>query len=335
MSKKFIQVEPTEAMKKFVWSPSKLATYVGNLKWVNGCGVRTYLDYFAGPTFDVSRHHFTFGTYVHEVLELYHDYDEQVPYEQVLKWAKDLWIASIYKKSIAKKFGQHLVDILEENKKVSFSDIDRDGKFTFEDLDICYPRINMIDELLRGTATRWMFLGYGSAEEEREYNCKAYNIFEEYYALPYIKPASLEQFLQLDFDGVIVRGRVDRIDRIIDNKYCVIDYKTSKKIKKKKELNEDFQMICYHHAAKKEFNVSDKDVEVGLFFLCPQEKINGSYQPKPMILSKTQITESDLETAHNVILEADRRLKSGYFHYVADNGKWQCPYCDHKDYCGR
>ena len=193
----------------------------------------------------------------------------------------------------------------------------------------------MVDALFNGEATRWMFLGYGSAQEELEYKEKANRIFQEYYALPYIKPAALEQFLELKFDNVTVRGRVDRIDREAVDDVCVIDYKTSKKPKSGKELNKDFQMICYHLAAKKIFNVPDKSVSVGLFFLCPQKRDRGGYQPSPMILNKTKITEADLDKAHKVITKADSLLKSGYFHYVDDKGTWQCPYCDHQSYCGR
>lgn len=333
---KKLYVEPTPKMQAFVWSPSKLATFVGNTEWEGGCGVRTYLDYFAGPTYDVASHYFTFGTFVHEVLELYHATPEQPSYDQVLTWAKELWIASIYKKNITKKFGSTVLEKLEKNIPVSFSDLDRDSCLvSFEDLEFCYSKVNMIDELLKGTATRWMFLGYGSAQEEKDYNAKAYDIFKEYYARPYIQPVSLEMFLSLLFDGVQVRGRVDRIDGIGDKNYCVVDYKTSKKPKKGQELNKDFQMVCYHNAAIEAFGVKNEQVEVGLLFLCPQQKVKGVYQPMPMTLNKTQITDKDIKQATEAIVTADRLLKSGEFHYVANSGKWQCPYCDHYQKCGR
>lgn len=333
---KSIHVEPTAKMQAFVWSPSKLATFAGNTAWENGCGVRLYLDHFAGPTYDVASNHFTFGTFVHEVLELYHATAEQPSYDQVLVWAKDLWIASIYKKSIGKKFGTTVLNKLEHNECVSFSDIDRDlATIAFEDLVYCYAKVDMIDHLLKGTAARWMFLGYESADEERAYNQKAYDVFKEYYLRPYIQPISLEMFLSLFFNGVQVRGRVDRIDQIHQEEYWVVDYKTSKKKKSGNELNKDFQMICYHSAALDKFKVEHKNVRVGLLFLCPQEKVNGVYQPSKMALNMTQITEENIEVATQVITESDTLLKNGRFHYVANSGKWQCPYCNYYQKCGR
>lgn len=332
---KHIQVEPTDKMRNFVWSPSKLATYVGDLEGSNGCGVRTFLDYFAGPTYDVMNHYFSFGTFVHEVLEEYHGLSEKPPYEIMRKWATDLWIASDYKKSIAKKYGAKVLEKLEHNEPVAFPDLDPEGSLEFEDMVHGYAKVDIVDELFRGTAKRWMFLGYGSPEEEMDYNKKAFGIFEKYYDLPFVKPASLEMFLSIFFDGVQVRGRVDRIDETDAGGYKVIDYKTSKKPKSGKELNRDFQMICYHVAAKEKFGVPNEKIEVALFFLCPQAKVRGTYIPQPPALNSTRITQSDIDKATMVIVDADKKLKSGFFHYVADNGTWQCPYCDHYGKCGR
>ena len=323
-------------MQSFIWSPSKLATFVGDTEWKNGCGVRTYMDYFCGPTYDVKSHYFTFGTFVHEVLEEYHAMPEKPTYEQLMTWAKELRIAGIYKKNITKKFGASLLEKLEHNEPVSFSDMDRDNALvSYEDLAHCYTKVDIIDHLLRGTATRWMFMGYGSLEEEREYHERSQRIFKEYYERPYIKPASLEMFLSIFFNGVQVRGRVDRIDKTAEELFHVIDYKTSKKVKKGRELNKDFQMICYHNAALNEFGVTNEQVKVGLFFLCPQKKVQGVYQPEPMVLSSTQITQQDIDIATEAITTADKLLKSGEFHYVDNSGKWQCPYCDHYHLCGR
>lgn len=329
-----IIVEPNERMQAFVWSPSKLAVMVGDLNWNNGCGVRLFLDHFAGPTYNIANNAFTFGTFVHELLEFYHAEDAAPQYETVVDWQKRYWIASEYKKDITKNFGETILAKLEHNIPVGLSDMRRDTPIDLNFLAGVYIKVDLLEHLLNNTATRWMFLGYGSADEEKAYIKRAQKIFKEYYKLPYVKPAGLESFMKIQFNGINVRGRIDRVDAIPAG-YRVVDYKTSKKVKTPAELRRDFQMICYHIAATQQYNVPDEAVEVGLFFLAPEEKKQGVSTPKPMVMNTTKITRSIIEHATEVVMEADRRVKNGIFHYVASNGKWQCPWCSYYGACGR
>jgi len=333
-----LEVPVTEKMGKFIWSPSSLDAFCGSTKFEGGCGVRVYLDRFAGPTVNVWRKHFSFGTAMHEILEEYHVFDEKSPLSQFLDvWLPDLWIASEYKKKLKKLFGEQVVDKLEKNEFVSVGDFDSSARILSpEQLALSFPNVqNFALTLMRGEAKRWMFLGFDSELDERLFYDKAVNIFKGYHQREYIKPLSIEDSMLIQLNGISVRGKIDKVDAgTKPDTYRVIDYKTSKKMKTTVEMEHDFQMVCYHTAVREKYNVANKDVEVGLLYLKPETKIRGEYMPKPIELRTVSINQHLIDKATATIETADRMVRSGRFHYVDKKGKWKCPWCDHYQKCG-
>jgi len=338
MSQPFFKTTPTENMQKFNWSASKLASFAGNLDWKDGCGVKLYLDNFAGPTIDIRSKAFSFGNYIHEVLENYHEGAEAPDYEAVLRWQKECWISKKDKKSLLKNYGPIIAEKWENNEPVGIKDFHKETLLTAQDLEAAYPHVDICQSLLKNEAYRWMFLGYTSAEEEKEYQDVAKHILNDYMKRTYIKPVEREQRMVIQMGGATIIGFIDRVDAIVNKghmQYCVVDYKTSKKMKTSAELEKDFQMICYHNAVKAKYKVTDEMIEVGLLFLKPEEKNGHSITKKPITFVSTRITPEITKRAEQVIAEAARRVKEGIFHYVAHDGMWQCPYCAHYKKCGR
>lgn len=334
-----IQVEVTEKMKNFKWSPSSLTTFCGDAHFSGGCGVRLYLDRFCGKTVDVYRKHFCFGTTTHETLEDYHSGDTKPPLGRLLdEFAVNRWIASDYKKKFRKKFGEKFLAKMEADEPLSIADIDLEGSdLTTEELRLGFPQIGDISKfLLRGEARRWMFLGYDSAVDEKNYQDTLQRILREYYERDYVKPILIEEPMEVYLGDVYVRGRIDRVDAMITQPgYMVIDYKTSKKVKTVKEMSKDFQMICYHLATRERYSIGNYQIKVALFFLKPETKIRGVFVPQPMKLQVAEITDDMIAHAVETATQADAMVKSGEFHYIDNAGKWQCPYCDHFGECGK
>ena len=54
-----------------------------------------------------------------------------------------------------------------------------------------------------------------------------------------------EEKLEKDIDGIVLTGRLDRLDQKGENEFCVVDYKTGSTAKKPKDLEEDLQMSSY------------------------------------------------------------------------------------------
>ena len=334
-----IKVDVTEKMAKFVWSPSSLEKFCGNTDFQGGCGVRLFLDKFAGPVYDVYRKHFCFGTTTHEILENYHAGDVKPPLDVVLNdWLPNLWIASEYKKKFAKKFGESFLAKMELDASLSVRDfeIPEGSTLTTEELRAGFPQVGDITKyLIRGEARRWMFLGFDSADDERAYRKLLASVLKDYYQRDYIKPLSIEDSMDLDVDGIKVIGRIDRVDqRKLGFGYMVIDYKTSKKMKTVEEMEHDFQMVCYHTATKQRYQVGDEQVQVGLMYLKPEIKVNGVYVPQPVYLQIANIKDAMIKRAFSSIKQAHEMVTSGQFHYVDKSGKWKCPWCDHYGVCG-
>jgi hypothetical protein len=336
---RIIKVDVTEKMANMVWSPSSLDKFCGTTEFVGGCGVRLFLDKFAGPTYDVYRKHFCFGTTAHEILENYHAGDKQPPLEQMLDdWLPNLWIASEYKKKFAKKFGENFLAKMEADLPLSVKDfaIPDGSTLTVEELRAGFPQVGDITKyLMRGEARRWMFLGFDSADDEMTYRKMLASVLKDYYRREYVKPLSIEDPMDIEVDGIKVIGRIDRVDRRkLGFGYTVIDYKTSKKMKTVPEMHNDFQMVCYHMATKQRYNVDDSGVQVGLLYLKPETKVNGVYVPQPVHLQIAEIKSEMIARTRSAIKQAHEMVTTGQFHYVDDKGKWKCPWCDHYGVCG-
>ena len=54
-----------------------------------------------------------------------------------------------------------------------------------------------------------------------------------------------EEKLEKEIDGIVLTGRLDRLDQKGENNFCVVDYKTGAAAKKPKDLEEDLQMSSY------------------------------------------------------------------------------------------
>ena len=116
-------------------------------------------------------------------------------------------------------------------------------------------------------------------------------------------------------DGVLVRGYIDRIDKINDNTYHVIDYKTSKS---EKYLN-DFQLLVYAEAIKR------------IYSDC--ENVHGSYMLLKHGCKMLSYKFSDLDHKRAI-----RRIKKNGV-LIQEDKRWVknpsvlCNWCDYQDIC--
>ncbi|MDR0675416.1 MAG: PD-(D/E)XK nuclease family protein, partial [Elusimicrobiota bacterium] len=70
---------------------------------------------------------------------------------------------------------------------------------------------------------------------------------------------------------IFVRGTVDRIDKIGENEYIIIDYKTSEKVNEfEKDTDFDLTMNIYKHAVEEIFGLNIKGLKL-IYPLCDKE----------------------------------------------------------------
>jgi RecB family exonuclease len=236
-----------------------------------------------------------FGTCAHLILEIFHqNVDHDTPKE-------------LYGKIMAKSC------------KEAFASDEVDGGFL--DQDVWYP-----EEVYKEQIERFLFQKTGKIPggvfTNNKVNGIVYIRFIMQQYLDKIKKEGLPNVLYTEKDfsfeikeGVTVRGFIDRIDKVSDTHYHVLDYKTSKNAKYLK----DFQLLVYAKAIK---------------LMYPQVKrITGSF----MLLKhgykeiEYELTDMEIGNCSNKILKSAKNILT--------EEKWikkpgiLCNWCDYKSIC--
>jgi DNA helicase II / ATP-dependent DNA helicase PcrA len=102
-------------------------------------------------------------------------------------------------------------------------------------------------ELLRLLDSGWRRAGFGDTEEERQLRGKAAAALERYHArfeTEEAEPVWFERPFTFKLGAHLLRGRVDRVDRLPGGEYELIDYKTGRP-KTSTQLADDVQLSLY------------------------------------------------------------------------------------------
>ncbi len=125
-----------------------------------------------------------------------------------------------------------------------------------------------IDELLGLLEAGWRRSGFGPTDEERQLHVKAENALKKYherFQADDAEPMWFEKSFNFKIGAHTLRGRVDRVDRMADGRYELIDYKTGRP-KAPAQLRDDVQLALYAVAATKAWNL-DASVQSYLYVL--------------------------------------------------------------------
>ena len=142
-------------------------------------------------------------------------------------------------------------------------------------------RVRNIDELLGLTDAAWRRGGFGTSEEERQLRGKADTALRRYHERfeeSDSEPVWFERGFQFRMGAHTLRGRVDRVDRLPDGGYELIDYKTGRP-KTAAQLREDVQLSLYAVGAREAWDL-DASRQSYLYVLddekvpVPQEEID-------------------------------------------------------------
>jgi DNA helicase-2/ATP-dependent DNA helicase PcrA len=109
-----------------------------------------------------------------------------------------------------------------------------------------------IDALLGLLDAGWRRGGFGDTEEERQFRAKAVAALHRYHARftsEKAEPIWLEKGFQFKLGPHVLRGRVDRVDKLADGGYELIDYKTGRP-RTVAQLREDVQLSLYAVGAR-------------------------------------------------------------------------------------
>ena len=105
--------------------------------------------------------------------------------------------------------------------------------------------------------TGWHRTGFGSSDDELQYRDRgreALRLYWERERLSESEPVWLERKFDFKVGEHHVRGRVDRVDRLPDGDFELIDYKTGER-KTAAELESDLQLALYRLAAREAWDI--------------------------------------------------------------------------------
>ena len=156
-------------------------------------------------------------------------------------------------------------------------------------------------------------------------------VFENYYRHFCETPQSMlygveDKFDGVDVDGTMLKGSIDRVERLSDGTYALYDYKTSSPISKNQYKiggsKEDYytQLCCYKYAFEKKtgFKVS----KVGVIYVENHTKS-----------VELELTDEDMAYIEALVKETYDKIKNLEFRIPMGISENTCKYCAYKDIC--
>jgi DNA helicase-2/ATP-dependent DNA helicase PcrA len=114
-----------------------------------------------------------------------------------------------------------------------------------------------IEEMLTLLETAWRRGGFGESEEERQFHAKALKAcarYHERFKSEESEPVWFERPFHYKLGVHHLRGRVDRVDRLPDGRYELIDYKTGRP-HTPAQLEQDIQLSIYALGARNAWEI--------------------------------------------------------------------------------
>ena len=176
-----------------------------------------------------------------------------------------------------------------------------------------------LPELLGLLEAGWRRGGFGDSEEERQLRGKATRAlirYHERFQDESAEPVWFEKSFSFRMGPHLLRGRVDRVDRLPDGSYELIDYKTGRP-KSAAQLAEDVQLSLYAVGAKESWEL--EAAQQAYYYVLDDEKV------------PVDRTAHDREWIEETVLEvADGILGQGF----EPTPSWSaCSMCDYRIAC--
>ncbi|MFH1379487.1 MAG: PD-(D/E)XK nuclease family protein [bacterium] len=181
------------------------------------------------------------------------------------------------------------------------------------------------DDLLQAYDDGWEHEGYADAGESMEFYQRGEEILKKYFDNEKESKSDIlytEKDFRIDLGFCFLRGVIDRVDRLQDGRIELIDYKTNKKIIKKKVLKNDLQLTVYNFACREELNL--KPDILTYYFLSHGRKISAVR------------TRTDEKKLFKILKDTSKKINkkkfkaSTRFCWKCDF-KGRCEYADKKD----
>ncbi len=176
-----------------------------------------------------------------------------------------------------------------------------------------------LQELMDLLDAAWRRAGMGEGARERELREKARSALSRYHERLHEEPALplwFERSFAFGLGPHHVRGRVDRVDRLPDGGFELIDYKTGY-AKTAEELGEDIQLSLYAIAAREAWDLGE--TRQAYYYVLDDRKV-----PVPR-------AAGDTEWVRGAVLEVGEGILAQDFEPTPSPAV--CAYCDYRIVC--
>jgi len=176
-----------------------------------------------------------------------------------------------------------------------------------------------LPEMLGLLEAGWRRGGFGDSEEERQLRTKASRALTRYherFQTETCEPVWFERSFAFRMGPHLLRGRVDRVDRLDDGSYELIDYKTGRP-KSAAQLADDVQLSLYAVGAREAWQL--EAAQQSYYYILDDEKV------------PVDRTVQDRESIQDIVLEVADGIQSQGFE---PNPSWTvCSMCDYRIAC--
>jgi DNA helicase II / ATP-dependent DNA helicase PcrA len=167
--------------------------------------------------------------------------------------------------------------------------------------------------------TGWRRTGFGSTDDELQFRDRAREALRLYWERERVaegEPVWLEKKFDFKVGEHHVRGRVDRVDRLPDGDYELIDYKTGER-RTEAELESDLQLALYRLAAREAWEV---EASTGsYYYVLDADKVAAPTKP------------DDAERVERTVLQVGEGVLSQDFEPRPSPSV--CSWCDYRLIC--
>jgi DNA helicase-2/ATP-dependent DNA helicase PcrA len=176
-----------------------------------------------------------------------------------------------------------------------------------------------LDELMQLFEASWRRAGFGDRPDDRQFRVRAVGALERYWETDREDPGEpvwFERSFSFRLGAHLVRGRVDRVDRMPDGGYELIDYKTGK-AKTAAELREDIQLSIYQMGARESWQLPT--AAQSYLYVLDNEKVPVSHSAEEL----ERVRGTVAEVADGIL---DQRFEPKPSYEI-------CSFCDYRIAC--
>ena len=176
-----------------------------------------------------------------------------------------------------------------------------------------------LERLLELFEAAWRRSGFGDANDDVQFRERAVEALRRYWEADRdreTEPVSFERSFSFRLGPHLLRGRVDRVDRLPDGSYELIDYKTGK-AKTARELREDLQLSLYQMGAREAWGLDT--TAQSYYYVLDNRKV------------PVEHSEEELERVRGAVAQIAEGIQA---HRFEPRPSYElCSFCDYRIVC--